>query len=229
MNNYVDLLGRYHDKPIKPDQLFSSNNAWTYTATALLLRLPLDRLQLRVAFARCLNGTISFHRHPGVTLPPLSRDEVQGALILGLYSTATLINNNYYFCNLGYPKPAPLLDQLKTLWRVRKMHRNSIWNEPTIWKWSFTLPIQDQYWVDVLEYGRAPIWKTIWFYTSSILTIRKKDPSGCHVLWQKLTHLKQVKKDSILTRLLLRFLKAPDVLKNYFRPDHPFNNLLPKK
>lgn len=218
---WTDIYGRWHNKEIKQPTIPPSNNAYTYTATARLLGLPLDMPSIH----KCYNASqsrYSFDRHPNHKYPPTSRDEIQGAIILHLYDLRTLIANRFYFCNLGQPSPASLWTKLKLLWSIRKAHRNAIWGMPELWGISFTLPRQDQYFVYRLLPGNPGASLSAWFLISSLLTLHKKDPSGVQILWQKLEYLRQLGHINWLERKLLKRINVCQLMSAYYPKEHPF-------
>jgi hypothetical protein len=218
MSNYVDRFGRYHDKPIKSTEAFSSNNGYCYTATAKLLHIPLDVKSIKTCYQLSKTST-GFNRHPRVRFPPTSRDEVQGALILGLLPPQELIDKNYYFCNLSLPKSANLLTKVVKLLSLIGKHRNAVWNTPEVWGIAFTLPPQDKWFVQKLAGKTTSKLLDLYFNISSRLTLRKNNPSGVILLWQKLEALNM--KDSPLYKRI----NIKEQLNKYFPEGHPFRTL----
>jgi len=213
--NYIDKYGRFHDKQVTTKKPIPSNNAYCYTATAKLLGFQLDYDKIIECY-KASKTKYGFNRHPEVQLPPNSRDEVQGAIVLEILNKETLIENEFYFCNLGPPKKTNIFTKLYTLYKIKDAHRNVVWDMPEIWDFVFTLPHQDQYFV-LKSAGYEPNWLlTAYFYISSLLTIRKNDRSGMHLLWQKLKYLKM--EDSFLYKKI----DQQQVIKNYFGEEHPF-------
>jgi hypothetical protein len=218
--NFIDRYGRYHDKPVTEENKLPSNNAYCYTATAKLLALPVDIERIQRCYFDSLSES-SFNRHPYRPLPPCSRDEIQGAIILGLMNPQQMIDQKFYFCNIGDPKPASLFTKAKIfIEKIIGKHRNTIWDYPEIWDISFTLPKQDQYFILKCAGKNPGIFLTLFFYISSLLTLRKQNRSGMVILWQKLKHLNMQKS------FLYKQIDEKKVIDSYFIEDHIFRRSL---
>lgn len=165
-NNYVDKWGRLHHKPCI-DEEPSSGNGWIYTAYAHKLGLTLFMEGLASVFNQCLNVAGKFYwRSPGKALPPLSRDEVLGAVSLGFLKPHHL--NGWNFSPFPLPKFS-LIKLLSQLWQLRPdrvrrepfiigrlpeyrhtwvpKHRNYFWqnNLDQLYRFAFSVPLTDRY------------------------------------------------------------------------------------
>lgn len=123
MNNYVDLYGRYHDKPVTDSDPVPSNNGWIYTAYVDKAGLPVDSNQLDYYFVEChvdFEGfpTRALFRSPGKSTPPISRDEILGVVSLGLLKNESEIIQDWNFSPYPLPKFS-LIKLVKQLWELR--------------------------------------------------------------------------------------------------------------
>lgn len=221
MNNYVDKYGRYHEDPVTESDPLPNNNAYAYTATAQLLGLPLNYSKIADCFIQS-KAFYSFDRHPGVKLPAVSRDEIQGAIILRLLDPKSLQLNKFYYCNLGPPAKSSVLTKIKIYFKLRNAHRREFANYPEIRSWHYILPIQDQYFCNRVNVTKNSLLQASWFAVSSLLTIRKAHRSSKVILWQKLEFLRQIKKINRFESFLLSKLDKKAIIETYFSKDHPF-------
>ena len=245
---YTDRWTRYHDKPCVDGEP-SSNNGWIYTAYAHLLGLPVDIRKLSICFKACIVSTdrMVINRTPHKQLPPMSRDEILGLVVLGLLSAKTLEKNHWQFCNLDGFRAIPLwrVNWIKAIYVLLKMglarlivtlfyrtrkapdtiadlaHRNSLWAEDDLWNVGFRLPPQDTWYV-LKSVNKTPaILHTIYFYLSAWLTVWGKDASGTLILWMKLKDLGM--EDS----KLFKSINLKKAVGEYFtNTDHPIRKVV---
>lgn len=221
---YQDRWSRYHDKPCtKKDGSPSSNNGWIYTAYAVELGFGVDWYQLDQCMRNCKRSHYpQWDRTPGKALPPLSRDEILGMYSLSFIKCGTLKLNHWQFCNIPgfHPKPLTQLNWLKVikaLWKIRKEHRNTLWEEKDLWHVGFRLPPQDTWFILKLAEREVGLIHTMYFYISAFFTINGKSASGKLILWLKLKHLRME------GSILYQALDHRKAFLEYFGTSHPFN------
>jgi len=219
--SYQDKFSRWHIKPCIDGEP-SSNNGWIYTAFAFHLGLGLDLFELEDCYQASNRGVWpKVDRSPGKMFPPLSRDEVLGLYICGMIHLKTIERSYWQFCNLvGFtPKPLwkiNLFKALKAAWKIRKSHRNALWDEEDLWHLGFRLPPQDTWFVLKVAELSPSLIHTLYFYVSSLLTVLGKDDSGILILWVKLKELKME------GSWLYKKLKWENAIRNTFAVDHDF-------
>lgn len=157
MKNYIDKYGRYHDKPVPSSEEPSSNNGWIYTAYAAKAGLELDKQKLAECFHDCqiydfVNGVQYFIRSPGKKLPPNSRDEILGAVALGLLKPVHLEEQRHIPEWNFSPYPLPRFNLFKLLSQLKEAygkHRNYFWqnNLDQLYRFAFSVPLQDRHFI----------------------------------------------------------------------------------
>ena len=222
MSNYQDEQTRWHDKPTK-DGKPSSNNGWIYTAySKYLAPRSYNSEIITMYFNQCVRSysPLRFDRMPNTIHPPCSKDEVIGALSLGLLTADELRKNHWNFCNLNNYKPKKLslsgvIRAAKLLYKIRKEHRNYVWQNSLTDAYclTFVLPPEDQYYALKLAGKRAGIFRTIIFYINTYFTLTGDNKSAKMLRWLQLEDLKHP---------LLRFVKRDEYVRNYFGDDHTF-------
>lgn len=164
MNNYTDIRGRLHDKPVISTNQFPSNNANLYSAYGrkIGVKLNLDNDTLLIC---ALDRTR--HRMSDKIGPPMSRDEILGLSYLGR-TDERIMENGWKFNPKDRPIPkfslSKLLEQSKQLltinhyykrilgvevklFNVELAHRNTFWEKSLdqIYRFAFSMPMQDRY------------------------------------------------------------------------------------
>jgi hypothetical protein len=86
---FQDKWSRWHHKPIKEGQLYSSNNPWIYTAECTVAGLDSDIIDLYDCYMAS-ETKYGFQRSPGQELPAVSHDEVIGLIFL-----ASIISSDF--------------------------------------------------------------------------------------------------------------------------------------
>lgn len=219
---YQDMWGRWHHKPCR-DGIPSSNNAWIYTAYAKLLGLTVFTPVLFECFLLCVYSEkpLKIDRHPMTELPPISRDEILGLVCLGYIDHKWLERYYWQFCNIREFEPRPLWEiawwkAIKAAWKLRKSHRNALWEEPDLWHLGFRLPPQDTYYV-LRKHKVKPSWfHTLYFYVSAIRTLRRGGHSGLLILWMKLKDL------GMADSWLFKRIDLKSALIGEMGAEHPF-------
>lgn len=146
-NNYIDVYGRYHHKPVTEIKPIPSNNGWIYTAYAKKLGLPVDQFKTRNCFTQCTNiMDRKILRSPGKELPPISRDEILGLSYLGYL--IPIYMNGFNFS----PRPLPKFNAIKFVTQgikllINRNDRNYFWenNLDQFYRFSFSAPFSDRY------------------------------------------------------------------------------------
>lgn len=146
VNNYVDVFGRYHDKPVTQENQTPSNNGWIYTAYAKKAGLPIDTYKLKMCAELCDQGDNIFWRSPGKELPPLSRDEVLGLAALG--HLPKHISETWNFSPYRLPKFS-LIKTVKQFMQQYGEHRNYFWQNglDQIYRFAFSVPLVDRHYI----------------------------------------------------------------------------------
>jgi len=218
---YQDRFTRWHHKPVFDGEP-SSNNGWIYTAYAYHLGFGLHMDELFKCFYDSKRGEWpKVDRSPGKMFPPLSREEVLGLYICGMIDFTMIKKSHWQFCNLiGFtPKPlwqTNIFKALKAAWKIRKAHRNALWEEEDLYHLGFRLPPQDTWFVLKVAEKHVGILHTLYFYISSLLTIYGDSNSGKLILWVK---LKELKMENSFLYKMLDYKKA---FKAYFPYGHDF-------
>ena len=220
MNKYQDSYTMYHDKPANGKRV--SNNSYIYTAYARhILPETINMDKVRVCYRECLRHHVplKMDRSPSAAYPPLSKDEVIGAVSLGLLSHYDLEQSHWNLCNLEYePKKLTLFDAFKAakiLFSIRKEHRNYVWvNElKDAYPLAFYLGPEDQYYVNKLYDKPVTLLQTIFFWINAVQVLTGSNKSAKMFMWLKLADLKHP---------LLRFTKKEAYINDYFEDGHIF-------
>lgn len=226
MRNYQDKDTCYHDKPVTNGEP-SSNNPMIYTAySKYLAPNTIDRHKLIARFLKCTKSLdpVKINRHPGVEKPLYSKDEVVGAVSLGLISDSELSKSHYNFCSqdVEFERKLSLKSiygAVKALWKIRKEHRNYVWENRIIeaYPLSFKLPNWDIYYVQKFSGVTPSLFNTVLFYLNFLSVYIKGDRSSRMMLWLQLEDLKHP----------FRFIVPKKKwVKDYFEPEHTFVRLL---
>ena len=143
---HKDKYGLFNEKPVIDGEP-SGNDGPILTSYAEKEGWEIDHEKIKKEYWEKLAGhPIPVERLPGKPFPPPSRDTILGWYWLKLLPVETLRENKWNFS----PWPVPGFNPLKTLsalWRMRKAHRNALWEnggEPHLWRFAFKVPIQDR-------------------------------------------------------------------------------------
>jgi hypothetical protein len=220
VSNYQDKWGRFHDKPCINGEP-SSNNGWIYTAYAAKVGVPVDRKKLLECFSWCTaNEDFAFiRRSPGKDTPPVSRDEVLGAIDLRLLQPMNL--NGWNFSPYAIPS-FNLISFCKQLWQLRPeielfepgqinsgtsqliyKHRNYFWenNLDQLYRFAFSVPLVDRHFI-LKKWG-----KFSWLKPS-------------HILYAAIAKIDSfIGKDSGIR--FLKYGKSAEAMIEEFPEDHP--------
>lgn len=225
-DNYKCKYGLYHDKPVHNKEP-SSNNGFIYTAYAKhLLPNTIDYETVSNTFNACRksNNPLKITRLPGMEFPVMSKDEVIGAVSLGLLHDEELQNSHYNFCSLDAYQPKPLsfgrvLKALRALYGIRKEHRNYIWQNEVVdgYALAFRLMPWDTYYTKKMAGKSTSVLEKVSFYLDFLFTVFGDNKSTKMMLWLKLEDLKHP---------LRKLTSKKKYVKLYFRPGHVFRKIL---
>ena len=198
--NCIDKYGRWHHKPVTDESPLPSNNAWYYSAIAqkLGIEVNIDR--------ECLEHCFEFNRrHPGVEVPPLSRDEW-----MAMHTLDPSLPLSWNFSPEFIPKFNPWLLLIQAFHCFnphtgKLRHRNTFWQQDydQIYRFAFMVPFSDRHYLLRLKGRYSPFWHLV------------------HII----AHWSRPEKKS--ARLLRWYKTGKDfeAVANYFGPDHPFSKI----
>lgn len=197
--NYVDKYRRWHHKPVTEENPLPSGNAFYYSCVGLKLGLDvsIDPECIKTCFE-------NKQRHPGVTEPVISRDE-----ILALYTLDPSLPLSWNFS----PYPLPRFNLWLLLVQAfhcfdphtgKLKHRNTFWllDYDQIYRFAFRQPLSDRFYLLRLKGKYNPFWHLV------------------HII----AHWSKPEKKSAR---LLRWFKCNtdlEAVENYFGPGHPFSH-----
>lgn len=201
MNNYVDMLGRVHTKPVTPNDDFPTNNAWIYTAIYETLRRMNDEESECIhygAINRCEVKFGLFSRHPmpyrsQPNMTPVSHDEIIGiAMISQMHAMDIKDVRGAYFCDIiGYefkltPNPIKIPVALASyLYRVlvKKENQRRITRQyPDLFGIFFTHRRQYRFIYEYLATGRAGLINTFCWTMARMFDCTMDDVSLLHYM-----------------------------------------------
>lgn len=220
---FQDRWTRWHHKPtdgLNP----SSNNGWIYTAYAKkIFPNSVDHIFLLECYNDCVRSLspVKVDRSPGMSHPPLSKDEVIGLVSLGLLTRHELESSYYNFCNLEAEFERKLtfksfITAVKSLWKIRKEHRNYPWQQSMVETYPllFKLMPWDIYYVKKHYKKNTSIIEKLAFYLNFIAVTMGDNKSTKMMLWLQLQDLKHPLRHLIPTEKYIR---------DYFGPEHPLS------
>lgn len=222
METFQDRDTFYHDKPTVNGEP-SSNNGYIYTAYARYLA-P-NTVNMHKVLSRYVKCTKSLNpvmitRLPGKEEPPFSKDEVVGAVSMGLLTDNELSNSHYNFSSqdIEFERKLSLKSifrAVKALYKIRKEHRNYVWKNKIVdaYPLAFRLPPEDIYYVQKFHGKDSGLFNTIMFYLGFLSTYLKGDKSSRMMLFLKLNDLNHP---------LKRIIPYKKWVRNYFPENHPF-------
>jgi len=220
MDDYQCKFGLFHDKPCI-DREPRSNNGWIYTAISkYALGLEYEPEDFKPLYYQCCRqvGLYTIYRLPDKELPPISRDEIIGMTSLGLPIHTKLILNSWCMYNHSMLRHIPMLDSIKTLWKIRDKHRNYFWDreDPILEVYPIAMRIfwHDRYYIKKMKnYPIKPL-EFFSFYLYAISIIFRGSAGEQNLLYLQL-------KD--IGSYLARFIPYRKNFLEYFGPGHIFN------
>lgn len=196
MNNYVDIRGRLHDKPVTTANQFPCNNANLYSAYGAKagVDLNLDKETLVI----CAVDKVRHRVADKKTEVPMSRDEILGLAYFGYVSLT-----NWKFNPKDKPIPKfSLIKLVKQLWELRPTfeysvtvntenntsannyfkfkHRNYFWknNLDQLYRFAFSVPLSDRHFI-LKKWGKFRYYNPIHLFYAAFGKINSKiSPSG---------------------------------------------------
>jgi hypothetical protein len=228
---YQDRSTYYHDKPCK-DGVPSSNNRNIYTAYSKYLAPDTtDHEKLIQEYNKCIRNylPLKIDRLPDDKHPPYSKDEVVGAVSLGMLNANELQASHWNFCNLEYTPEKLTFRSIYTAFKeFRKIDkevkeqklegsdaRNYMWqNERTdAYSLGFWLAPYDQYYVNKFYDKKVTLFQLLSFYLNFIVTYYKGNKSVRLMLWLQCEDM---------NHWLLKYVPRDKWVRDYFDDDHPF-------
>jgi len=217
-NNYVCKYGLYHDKPVNNMEP-RSNNGWIYTAykKKLFILLYSQRQKIKSAYESCVvtamtDSDYCIYRLPGKKYPPISRDE-----IIGMYSLGFDPLKNYGWAMYRETHKPDYWLAIKTLWRIRKEHRNYFWEQHQWEAYPIAMKLwwHDRYYINKMQNKKCSIWQYICFKAYQYSITLKGTAGEKNLLALQLDDLGMDNSYLDIKRNLLE----------YFGPDHIFNRI----
>lgn len=232
MNDYQDKDTFWHDRPCINGEP-RSNNRLTYTGySKYLAPTPSkeDLLRREIAFRKGVTSwkPLKVNRLPEKIHPPMSKDDIIGAVSQGYITAKQLEDSHWNICNLVDYTPekltiAKIYKAAKILYKIRNEHRNHVWQNDLqdAYCLAFLLPPWDQYYVKRFCNEKPGILRTIAFYSNAYNVIKRGDKSSRMLLFLQLRDLNHPLLDKIDWKQWVR---------DYFPENHPFvQNLLDNK
>ncbi len=182
---FRDKYGLYNEKSLTNNEP-SGNDGPILTSYVQKNGGDVDLAFIRREYWDKLAGRpIPKERLPGKPLPPPSRDTILGWYWLGFLSVDDLQKRKWNFSPWSFPAFNPL-KTLAALWRLRKKHRNALWQnggEPHLWRFAFSVPIQDRAYM-LRDSGKAvPLFYRVYEWISNNRKARSR--SSEMIMWRK--------------------------------------------
>lgn len=237
-NNYVDLYGRWHTKPITDSNPLPTNNAYIYSFYASMVGLPVAsefgrevELQLVDLYKTPLT------RHPGIAPPEgvaISHDEYVGVAGLRMgcaeYIRQYGESNYWQFCDIPGFTPTPfrklVIDDVIAAYEDLANEENprlAVIKFPAIWPLAFWHRPEQQYFYYRCA-GKSPgLIRSIYFFLASLVSILSKDQTS-PMFFFKTLKFKSIGPnwmEKALTKLYTWKVDYKQVCRNYFPEDHP--------
>jgi hypothetical protein len=244
--NFIDIHGRYHQKPITPERPYPGNNAFLFTGYAEMVGLKISYLEVLDAWVKS-KTKYGYNRHPnGDKFPSSSHDELVGFYMTFNYVMPSLVNSQYenqywQFCNLEGFKPTPWwkLNPIKVLidfWRLYREEkpRTATNKYPYLWPIIFKHSAQHVYFYKRMAGVPTGIYLTIRFLLASAYTLEFGSLSSQVMLGFKLLALKGRGLSYFEQCVYDDFFKEVDfkqIVTEYFHPyeNHPIITALQGK
>jgi len=184
--SYQDQWTRYHHK--KTDGISpSSGNGFLYTAYAVKVGLPVDKIKLSecMSLVRIPGNPPHLIRNPNEKNSPFSRDEILGLSALGLLQPEDLTNWN--FSPFAIPKFSftKLISQLWEIspeviedsessfgYSLKFKHRNYFWlnNLDQLYRFSFSVPVTDRLFI-LKNFGKFQFYNPAHLFYAAVAKI----------------------------------------------------------
>lgn len=243
--SFQDKWFRWHHKELKPGQLYSSNNAYIYSAEAASVGLFVDRKLLFSCFLQSVND-YGFTRHPDQQSPAISHDEILGiAYLLGSNfvfrnEAAKWEKNHWQICDLPFfePKPWRKLDWIKVIkayWDIYQLDkqytktngkaglqaRHAVRIYPEVYPIAFHLNGWKRYFFKRHLAIKPTIYETIHFFLAKLITCFSSSISSLRLLGFQ---LKMIKNKTILEKVIDIIFKLRHNLKVVASKEYAVNH-----
>lgn len=235
MNNYFDEFGRLHHKPVTKDNPIPSNNGWWYSGLYEVITGVRNFPYYALLEHSIVNlETVNIHRHPEKywsikNVPPISKDEIFGLNIcpdaeIGKPSVYRALKaNNWCFGGVkGLPYwhlywiPLAIFQGIQ--FKLRKEHRNAVWQKPEKYKWlrqiAFRLMPWDVYYMKRTNNDKYSSFES-WTFAYNVKNISENgSKSSKNLVIGQLLHLgKKV--------VASKYFDIEQCMRDYFPGDHP--------
>lgn len=248
MNNYQDRDTFYHDEPCINGEP-SSNNRLTYTAYSKYLAPPPSAEDLwsrRVAFTQGVESwkPLKVNRLPEKIYPPMSKDEIIGAVSQKLMRDRDLEASHWNFCNLPDYTPEKLTFKkvkiaVEKMLEVRKLAKEAMRKYKSTGMEEYLdeyneLTHRNYFWKnEVTEVYCLLFWLPYWdqYYVKKFC---KERASLLQTIFFYLNVIFVLTKGNKSVRMLLwlqckdlnhwllKFINEKKWINDYFQEDHPF-------
>lgn len=235
MTAYRDAYDRIHDKLVTPSDPFPCNNAFLYSAYALVAGLSIDIPRVQECFTRS-QTKFGYNRHPdGKPIPASSHDELVGMMMMWpkgkcLQAYTQYQSQRFQICNLdGFvPIPWNKLNPLRVLinfWRLGQETnpRKATPNYPYIWPMVFKHSPQQVYFYRRCAGLEPGSYLSLRFLLASLFTIWRGSNSSVVMLGFKLWKLSEQMNgiEKMVRKIYDGHRDFESEVRRYFPPDHP--------
>jgi len=217
-SKYICKYGLFHDQPCIDNEP-KSNNGWIYTAMSkYVLNTEYDTVDFYPLFKKCFNiyNTIYYiDRLPGKEYPPISRDEIIGMASMGQPIAEILDQYGWRMYKLDLSM-IPLSDTIKTLWNIRKKHRNYFWQNEILDAYPVAMRLfwHDRYYIKKVSNMKPTVFEFIMFYLYAWAIIANGSSGEQNLLYLQLRDIGSY---------LYKFIPYKENLLEYFGAGHIFN------
>jgi hypothetical protein len=204
VSEYVDIYWHFHHKKVLEGGKPSTNDGLVMTAIAKKLGFEVSRKKVNVSVVYDkYNTPVTILRNRETRFPPPSRDSILGfSTLWGKY-----IFKDWFFCHWEIPK-FNLIETIKSAYlclkemKTSKKPRNVVWNYPHLYRFAFSVPLQDRDYLLRLN-------------------------GEFNLFYWLIARIDQARGSDTVQSQLLRFIKydeMPDIKTFffYFGKDHPF-------
>lgn len=239
MSNYVDKYGRYHDRKTPENGEPSSGNGYIYTAFAVMLGLPFDYQKVFDCARACYTElhesgrSFSMNRSPGISTPPMSRDEIIGLAGLKLLDYDALERSGFVFHqehDFKVEKNLSLkgfIKAIKALYKIKDAHRNEVWMGKHYdgYTLAFRLSLADRYFVKKCFGVEPTLMEKIAFHSSAIFTALKPGDKTGDISAKNIIYYQLMATENY-GHIALKFLDVKKQFERYFEEGHIFREKL---
>jgi hypothetical protein len=244
---FQDKWSRWHHKPIKDGQQYSSGNGWIYTAECKSVGLEVDQKLLETCFEQSLTE-YGFSRHPDSVNIGISHDEVIGAAasLQGskIFEQAykRWEKQGWQICDIKGFKPTPwtklnLVEVVISFYEIYKLDklytktngksglkaRHATLLFSNVFPIAFHMNGWKRYLIKKHHGVRPSVYETMHWFLSKLVTVCRKDITpGKRILGFQ---LKLIKNKNIFDKILVALFENKNNLKEIsadeYHPNHP--------